>query len=318
MAQASIPVDLVNPGQVFACMGFLEAADVLVGEAEGGFDWTDAEPGFTIRVDGTQDPFETVLEFLATAEIRSCGPPGQKPPPTTNDRSETTSPDDSEEAAAAMAPEVLDTFPASRGEPRAWPVRLGGLPGERHPGLWLSHWADGSTRIDFKLYAGNRSAEEIVRAMLRGTARKGSRKGAQRGRIATRGVAHLWEERRSDLLRSPFHVLTPMRGSFNFDPRRAWNAIDAGYSPDNQGHSIEASPVVEILAAAGLEHSRPAEPEPRDVRYAVWQGLLPLVLARPALAGVRVVTPMRGFRFTLGRPGKNQAAVTFAREESTP
>ena len=30
MAGASIPVDLGNPGQVFACLGFLEAADVHV------------------------------------------------------------------------------------------------------------------------------------------------------------------------------------------------------------------------------------------------------------------------------------------------
>jgi CRISPR-associated protein Csx14 len=39
MAEHTIPVDLLNPGQVFACLGFLEAADVLLGDAEGGFDW---------------------------------------------------------------------------------------------------------------------------------------------------------------------------------------------------------------------------------------------------------------------------------------
>ena len=39
MAEASIPADLLNPGQVFACLGFLEAADGLCGEARGGFDW---------------------------------------------------------------------------------------------------------------------------------------------------------------------------------------------------------------------------------------------------------------------------------------
>lgn len=38
MTEASIPVDLLNPGQVFACIGFLEAADVLLGEAMGVFD----------------------------------------------------------------------------------------------------------------------------------------------------------------------------------------------------------------------------------------------------------------------------------------
>ena len=30
MAQASIPVDLLNPGQVFACLGFLETANHLL------------------------------------------------------------------------------------------------------------------------------------------------------------------------------------------------------------------------------------------------------------------------------------------------
>jgi CRISPR-associated protein Csb3 len=41
MTTASIPVDLINPGQVFACLGFLEIADELLGNAEGGFNWSD-------------------------------------------------------------------------------------------------------------------------------------------------------------------------------------------------------------------------------------------------------------------------------------
>ncbi len=35
MAEATIPVDLRNPGQVFACLGLMEAAEVLLGPAEG-------------------------------------------------------------------------------------------------------------------------------------------------------------------------------------------------------------------------------------------------------------------------------------------
>ena len=31
----------------------------------------------------------------------------------------------------------------------------------------------------------------------------------------------------------------------------AWTGIDAGYSPNDQGHGLAASPVVEILAARG-------------------------------------------------------------------
>ena len=53
MGAASIPVDLFNPGQVFACLGFLEAADILLGDAEGGFDWLDAgNATFVLRAGG--------------------------------------------------------------------------------------------------------------------------------------------------------------------------------------------------------------------------------------------------------------------------
>ena len=38
MAVTDIPVDLLNPGQVFACLGFLEAADTLLGDAQGRFE----------------------------------------------------------------------------------------------------------------------------------------------------------------------------------------------------------------------------------------------------------------------------------------
>ena len=59
MADASIPVDLLNPGQVFACLGFLEAAHVLYGDVEGGFDWRDEEE-FFLGISGDGNPFETV------------------------------------------------------------------------------------------------------------------------------------------------------------------------------------------------------------------------------------------------------------------
>jgi len=321
MALASIPVDLFNPGQVFACIGFLEAADVLLGGAHGGFDWIkEAETRFEIRADGTENPFGVVLEFLSTAEIRSCAHRGYEPPPKKKGKRGTTSVDEGdedEEEAAGKAPEVLETFPASHADPMALPVRLVSLADERCPAVLIAHWADGSTRNDFKLYSGNRSAASIVSAMLQGKRKRTARKGAQAEQIKTRGVADLWKEHRHQMIARPFDVVTPMGGSFNFDPRGAWTAIDAGYSPNDQKHSVEASPVVEMLAAIGLEHSRPNEFEMREVRYGVWQGLLPVVLARPAVGGVRVGAPMRLFQFTLDLSGKNKI-VTFAREETNP
>ncbi len=105
-----------------------------------------------------------------------------------------------------------------------------------------------------------------------------------------------------------------MGGSFNFDPRGGWTAIDVGYSPNDQKHETTASPVVELLAAWGLENARPDEYQTRKVRYSVWGGSLPLMLARAALFGGVTAIPMRRFRFELHLSGKNKI-VTFAEQE---
>lgn len=310
MAESSIPVDLFNPGQVFACLGFLEAADVLLGDAEGGFDWSDeANVRFLLRAAGDENPFAVVLKFLAEAEVRRYAPIGYTdPPPRKKPPAED---DDEEDPAASQDLSLSESFPNREGDRMALPIRLdsnGRLP------IDLAHWADGSSRNEFKLYAGNRSAHGIAVAMLRGTREKPKKKQTV-GDVKTQGIDSLWDRRRDDLTARPFDVLTFMRGSFNFDPRGAWTALDAGYSPNQQKHGIAASPVVELLAACGLEHARPDEYETRQVRYGTWSGVVPLLLARPALAGGSVGVPVRRFRFVLDLSGKNKV-VTFAQEET--
>jgi CRISPR-associated protein Csx14 len=289
MAEASIPVDLFNPGQVFACLGFLEAADVLLGDAEGGFDWWDeANVQFTLRAAGSENPIAHVLDFLATATLQRCAPVGYADPPPKKGKAadESGGADSQVDVRIGLADrtegqlEFSETFIAPKGDRMSLPVRLGG--GNR-PMVELGHWADGSSRNSFKLYSGNRSADGIARAMLFGVREK-PKKGATIGEIRTRGIRQLWEEQKDALVARPLHVLTPMGGSFNFDPRGAWTAIDAGYSPNDQGHLVEASPVVEFLAAWGLEHARPDEFETRRVRYAAWDGPLPPLLAGPRFA----------------------------------
>ena len=273
MAEASIPVDLLNPGQVFACMGFLEAADVLCGDAEGGFDWSaPADVRFRLRAKGVENPVETVLEFLAQAKVEKC----------------------------SDAAEDMEFFPSRQSDKMALPVLLRS---DSRNTVRLDHWTDGSSRENFKLYAGNRSAYSIACAMLSGTDK-------------TLGVAALWKRYKDELIKRPFDVATPVGGSFNFDPRGAWTSIDAGYSPNTQKHGVEASPVVEMLAAWGLEHARPQEYEKRRVRYGVWSGLLVPMLARPALGGIDMAVPLRRFKFALDLSGKNKV-VTFAQEETT-
>jgi CRISPR-associated protein Csx14 len=106
-----------------------------------------------------------------------------------------------------------------------------------------------------------------------------------------------------------------MRGSFNFDPRGAWTAIDAGYSPDDQGDKVTASPVVEILAAWGLEHARPLVSDDWRVQYVTWGIPLAPCLARIALIGSIPSLPMQRFRFVLDSSGENKI-VTFAERET--
>jgi CRISPR-associated protein Csx14 len=339
MAEASIPVDLFNPGQVFACLGFMEAAEILLGDAEGGFDWSDeTNVRFKLRAAGDRNPFEAVLEFLAEADPQRWGPIGYVDPPPKKkkgkgadeedaaDEEADDDDDDSQEtdvnSAATSSPaapslDLCETFGARVGDKMSLPIRFGG--GNR-PVVELGHWADGSSRESFKLYAGNRSAHSIAKGMLLGVRAKPSKKQKAEGipgEPKFKGIRQLWEEQHDALVNAPLDTLTPMGGSFNFDPRGAWTAIDAGYSPNKQKHPVNASPVVEFLAAWGLEHARPDEFETRRVRYAVWGQLLPPLLARAAVAGGVPTIPLRRFEFELDLSGKNKV-VTFAQEEAAP
>ncbi len=301
MARASIPVDLFNPGQVFACMGFLEVADILLGPAEGGFDWTSrSQTFFEIRAAGDGNPFAAVLETLGTARLRCLVPRGYSTSPESNavattKRQRETTPSRQQPNSRAGEPPVceVDTFPAAKADSFALPLRLECGGGD----VYITHWCDASSRNPFKLFAGQQRSAAIAQQMCS-------------------AIRELWEGRREELVRDPLAVTTALGGSsFKFDARKAWTTIDAGYSPDEQAHAVEASPIVEILAAIGLEHARPDEFQTRRVRYGVWSGSLRPVLARAALGGVRVGVPIRIFRFTLDLAGKNKV-VTFAQEEA--
>jgi CRISPR-associated protein Csb3 len=317
MAKAIIPVDLLNPGQVFASLGFLEAADVLLGNAEGVFDWTDASKiQFKLCAHGDQNPFEVVLQFFADAEIKQFYPLGCNVGGSEagEDEGEANDDDGEDFRGRGSSLRISDTFPAKTADKMTLPICI---ESNGHSVIEVSHWADGSDRNTFKLYSGNRSAFGIARAMLHGTCKKPSEKQRKRGAQGerkTRGLVQLWNEDRAALVKDPFNVLTPMGGSFNFDPRGAWTAIDAGYSPNDQKDAVEASPVVELLAALGLQHARPVEYGVREVRYSAWGVPLPSTLARVALTGALTSIPMRQFHFTLGLSGKNKV-VAFSQEE---
>jgi len=294
MSVSDIPLDLRNPGQVFACLGLLEAADLLCGPAEGGFVWDwdrprDPAARFQLAA-AADDPVAEVLAFLAEAEVHPVAPEAWTSPKM---------PAEALRATGSPTPEPSDT---------ALPICLRSPGG---PEISLGHWADGSSRDDFKLYSGNRSAFGIAHTMLHGVVT------GKKNNVQQRGLRHLFAADRAALSGDPLGPTVAMGGSFNFDARRAVSSLDTGYSPDAQDQKVHGSPVVEILAALGLEHARPETSAtiPYRFGYRIWAERLPAVLARPALAHALPGIAGRQFAGTLALAGKNKI-VEFAREET--
>jgi CRISPR-associated protein Csb3 len=281
MSTASITVDLFNPGQVFACLGFLEAADVLLGNAEGGFDWKDEDNvRFTLRADGERNPSEAVLEFLAEAEIEVIRP------------KDIVGPWPARSISSAMFPAPLrELLKSNKKGYSANALPLAITDGKNR--LSVSNWLEGDGRHVLKLFAGNQAGEQLVSSMLN-------------GQSPAVGLKQLLPTIKTDHFRRPFDVTGPVRGRFGYDARGAWDAIRLGTSLDEQGILIEVSPHVEILAALGLEHARPEFWGTYQIRYSVWGQILPIALARAALTAAQVLLPRAQYRVFRTHLGDDQ------------
>ena len=128
----------------------------------------------------------------------------------------------------------------------------------------------------------------------------------------------------------PFSFSAPQSSSFRFDWRRDYIPLDAGFSPNAHGGiQMVGYPLVELLAAVGLQNARPARPDRRDkltYRYGVSNLRLPTVYARVVLGGTALWQhplrrfPLRTFRMRLGWPGQEGQArcIIDAQEEFEP
>lgn len=96
-----------------------------------------------------------------------------------------------------------------------------------------------------------------------------------------------------------FSRRVPLSGRFGFDPGAAWNALDVGFSPNEQKLEVASSPAVELLAAVGLQRFRPVVSEDRATfEYATWGRPLGPCVAAAAASGQISVSPSVRF---LGR-----------------
>ena len=300
--EARVPVDLFNPGQVFACLGLLEAADVLCGDAEAYFDWSDGtDVRFRLRAKGAESPIERVLRFLdhaeASAEVVEGSPnigawkPAWGPSPT--------------------------AVPKSAGYPFPDPSSPATLVCALIAGadrLTLDHWGDETGRDNVKFWAGAGGYPGVGLAA--------DALALVRGHAAAAAA-------------DPFALSAPQSSSFRLDWRRDYVPIDSGFSLNAHGNiQTRGFPLVELLAALGLSNARPRRPNPRDklvYEYAVigtpiagasaWvpPTLLRAALGRPSVRVGSLPWPMRHFRMRLDWPGQEGQArsITTVTEECT-
>jgi CRISPR-associated protein Csb3 len=285
MAESRIPVDLFNPGQVFACMGFMEATEVLLGGAEGGFDWSNlGDLRFVLRAPGEVDPVKHVLEFLAGARVSSIAPLASEL--------------DTAKWQVPTAASPCEAFPFP--EPDS-PATLPALfEDARGRCLTIEHWGDTTRRDTVKFWAGSGGypGAALARDAL----------GLVRADLAAEGAA-------------VFDLAAPQSSSFRFDWRRDYVPLEVGFSPNSHpGMTMVGFPAVELLAAIGLQHARPAGLDRLSYRYAALGVCAPPALLRAALGATSLPFPRRVFRMRLDWPGQEGRArcISDVTEEAQP
>jgi len=291
MAESSIPVDLLNPGQVFACLGLLELADELLGHAQGAFAWSkEGEAHFRVRAAGDKCPVRSAIEFFREAAVSSISP--------SRDSLST----DGWSVATTQLNLNADPFPFPEPDsPATLPARL--VSGDCQIETW--HWGDDiptSGRDNVKFWAGA---------------------GGYPGAALAQDALALIKAMPAEIAADPLNAPARQSSSFRFDWRRDYVPLDIGFSLN--AHSGDrfcpvGYPVVEMLAAIGLTNARPKRITKLEYRYGIVSAadgqLLDPIFHRAALGGAPLPFPRRAFQMNLGWPGKeNQARCITAVQE---
>lgn len=113
-----------------------------------------------------------------------------------------------------------------------------------------------------------------------------------------------------------FELSTPLSGRLNYDPRSAWDAGDAGFSPNEHSQLCSAAtfPFPELLSAIAMQSFPFNEKKGRNVRYTVWSQQLPLPLARITAAGKHTINGNSLFEFDIIMRSKGLNCFAYSRE----
>jgi len=244
----TIPVDLTNPGQFFACCGLLELADRLWSGAEGWF----VNREFHLRCDGSFAALAKVLRQFVVTNTMSAAQKARL------EELSLMSKKDRERAGLEDEKKTLDAL--RREEPILFQSSL-----ELRIDWFCDEFSGGSR---FKTWAGQQSVLDITTAMHAGLCQ-----------VDAADESTLWNCACGVGL--PFNFDSDLGGQgsaldigFSFDPLAA-----------SQLTRIEGTckPGLELLGFIGLQRFRPREiPGKNRFVYAAWQQPLPPSVAAAA------------------------------------
>lgn len=272
---SAIPVDVLNPGQVFACYGLIDLAELLCGDVRAGF----VDDRFVIEAKSEVEPVKTAIDFIAGSKTYVLLPKG---------------------IAADAQPwkwiwNVLDCEPVQSDE---YASRAPGAPAKlvarlkndaRH--IDVDYWAEEARtgRDNVKFWGGAGGLPGVV--------------------MLDRAI-DLVRSEKQQAYADPLNFQRPLSSSFRLDWRSGYIPMDIGWSLNNHKKArkkakIGGYPWVDVLAAIGLSNARPRFVKRLLYRYGVLQGAghRPLFL-RAALGGELAGFSRREFEIELGSPGQ--------------
>ena len=260
----TLPVDLANPGQFFACCGLLELADRLWPGAEG---WFDREGYFSIAADGSFA--ELIDRMLAAAVESSLNASELKRLGTLL-------------SAAKMKLSAGDIAEKARLQ-RQWKIESVSVGPPFN--LRIDWWRDESgDRLDPKTWAAKQLLMDIINDLRAGASR-----------VHIKNESDLWQWVSGVDRRFNFDATLGAMGSA-LDVGFSFDALG-----DNRRTRIDVPcrPLVELLAFFGLQRCRPQSLGRRsELAYASWHVPLPVSLSAPATCG-QLPVPSTRWRFHL-------------------
>jgi CRISPR-associated protein Csx14 len=276
----------------------MEAAEIILGgECEGGFDYSgnETQTTFTLTESGEADPVEAVVRFLVAAKVIVVMP------------RKTSLSIEKWKLPTEQKSDDDPVFPGRPTDSATLPIVL------RSNGIELpiEYWLDGdlSGRDNVKFWAGAQG-----------------KPGAAFALDALEALRELGANSVREIAANPFSFEAPMSGSLRFDWRRDYIPLEAGFSPNaHKGGRTPilmiGYPLVELLAAVGMQNARPARVAEHDklaYRYGVSSARLPTMFVRTMIGAQWLGFAMRRFRMRLGWPGQEGQArcIIDAEEEA--